>query len=202
MKRDFEINIEYDKTQIKNKKVYLVFNLNIYGLEEKPSKEDIKKILNSKILKNDRQFIALDKFDYRQAIYYFDIDKWFERSISNELINTQDKFKKKLKIGKLPSTVLNYVNQSLIIELVKSSFRNYLEKKPSLKNNILKMIKGIEPSISYFKFDYNSYHSFIIISVKNEFRHNIILKVIKEERKKIDFDNTVRELLKLYNRRK
>ena len=43
MKRDFEINIEYDKTQIKNKNVYLVFNLNIYGLEEKPSKEDIKK---------------------------------------------------------------------------------------------------------------------------------------------------------------
>jgi hypothetical protein len=202
MKRDFEINIEYDKTQIKNKNVYLVFNLNIYGLEEKPSKEDIKKVLNSKILKNDRQFITLDKFDFKQAIYFFDINKWFEKSISNELINTPDKFEKKLKIGKLPSTILNYVNQSLIIDLVKSAFRNYLEKKSNLKNNILKMVKGIEPAISYFKFDYNSYHGFIIISVKNEFRYNIIPKIIKEETKKIDFDNTVRTLLKLYNRRK
>ena len=64
------------------------------------------------------------------------------------------------------------------------------------------MIRGIEPSISYFKFDYNSYNGFIIISVKNEFRYNILPNVIKEERKKIDFDNTVRTLLKLYNRRK
>lgn len=202
MKRDFEINIEYDKIQIKNKNIYLIFNLNIYGLEEKPSKEDIKKILNSKILKNDRQFITLDKFDYKQAVYFFDINKWFEKSISNELINTQDKFEKKLKIGKLPTMVLNYVNQMLIIDLVKSAFRNYIETKSALKNNILKMVKVIEPSISYFKFDYNSYNGFMVISVKNEFRHNIIPKIIKEETKKINFDNTVRAILKLYNRRK
>lgn len=212
MKSDFELSLEYEKHYLKNKKIYIHFNYNIFSVElgefnnkEMDNREkEIKKRLIEQIPKDERIFFNISSYSRKYVEYEFDIEKWFKKSISQTIINTPDRFEKKIKVNKLPSMVLNYVDTIMVENIINGSFRNYLEKTPKVKKIILNsMTCVVKPLISYFSFKYDGFGNCIIISLKPEFRINplVLIKADenkpKKEIKKMGFDKTVYTLLSL-----
>ena len=198
----YQLKIDYNTSYIKDKKIYLVFDLETLVLTEetKGKVSEIKDKLYEKIPSEDKEFIEVGKETTNEkGIYIFDVEKWIKKTIKETVINTADRFEKKLKIGKLPALISIYVNQSLIDKVVLGSFRNYIEKNSKLKKILLNSLPGNFKSLSYLRFEYDSYFNYINFSLLPELRINPLLYINKEERKKskkMTFDESVYAILK------
>ena len=198
----YQLKIDYNTSYVKDKKIYLVFDLETLVLTEetKGKVSEIKDKLYEKIPSEDKEFIEVGKETTNEkGIYIFDVEKWIKRTIKETVINTADRFEKKLKIGKLPALISIYVNQSLIDKVVLGSFRNYIEKNSKLKKILLNSLPGNFKSLSYLRFEYDSYFNYINFSLLPELRINPLLYINKEERKKskkMTFDESVYAILK------
>lgn len=204
MKPSYELSIEYNRTYISKKKVYLVFNTNIVNFEDsKVDKEDLKKKLESKL--PDNKYFKIHNFSMKDVTYEFDLEKWFKKSITETIIDTADRFEKKIKMAKLPEIILNNVNQVVVEKLINETFRNYIEKNSKIKKAVLESMTCVTKAcLSYFHFEYDSYFGTINISLRPEFRTNPILlfkadnlNKPKKEVKKMGFDKSVYTLLKV-----
>ena len=126
--------------------------------------------------------------------------------MSNIIINTPDRFEKKIKIGNLPSLVENNTNPVILDQIVNGTFRNLLNTDSKLKNKILKSMSELkEPLISYFLYKYDGSTNSIIISLKPEFRINPLLLIDnkpKKEVSKMGFDKSVHTFISVYNKKK
>ena len=198
----YQLKIDYNTSYVKDKKIYLVFDLETLVLieETKGKVSEIKDKLYEKIPSEDKEFIEVGKETTNEkGIYIFDVEKWIKKTIKETVINTADRFEKKLKIGKLPALISIYVNQSLIDKVVLGSFRNYIEKNSKLKKILLNSLPGNFKSLSYLRFEYDSYFNYINFSLLPELRINPLLYINKEERKKskkMTFDESVYAILK------
>ena len=99
-----------------------------------------------------------------------------------------------LTLNRLPYIILNNLNSYDTSRYIIGAFRNYLNKNKKIREKISNSVAQDIPIASYkFEFDGN-----IIITLKPEFRHNIIavLKSKKnKELKKMDFDSSVYTIL-------
>lgn len=199
MNPEAKLTLEYEKSYIKNKKLVLVYNINIFSLEE----IDFNKVnLEGKLKKyfKNEKYINLVSHTKKIATYEFDPLKWMKDTMSNTITNTPDRFEKKIKLGKLPEQVLTYANLVELDQIINGTFRNYLDKNAKLKKILLNSVNCVnKPLLSYFQYRYDGYNNAIQITLKSEFRTNPLL-LIKEETKKykIDFDKTVYTLLKVH----
>lgn len=205
MKPEVELSLEYDKSYIKNKKLVLVYNINVFSFDKlNIDKEDFEKRL--KDFHKDK-YIELKSNTKKQAIYEFDPAKWLKDTISSTITDTPDRFEKKIKLGKLPSQVLNYANPIEMDQIINGTFRNYLDKNAKLKKTILNSMSCVvKPLLSYFSYRYDGYDNAIQITLKSEFRTNpmILMKADEinkphKEIKKMGFDKTVYTILSTYN---
>lgn len=190
---DFDIQLDYNRLYISNKKVYLDFNLSIINFTDKKIKEEeIKRKLNQ------GEYIKIVNFNNKKVKYEFLLSKWLKDSCPNTIQDTVDRFEKKIKLNKLPTFISLYVEPLELIKLVECEFRNLLDKNSKLKNNLRNCIKtNIKLTPSHFKFTYDSYMNYILISLRPEFRINPLLFINKEKKevKKINFDKSVRKIL-------
>lgn len=186
MKDTAEMSLEYNKTFIKNKKIFIDFN--IYEAKNDSLK---KRILNK--LQKDANFFDIVKLNDKQVTLFFKDDLWFDKSIK-QIKDTEDRFKKRIVLNRLPYIILNNINSYDISKYVIGAFRNYLNKNKNIRDRVSNCIVQNIPVANYkFEFDGN-----IIITLKPEFRHNIIavLKSRKnKELKKMDFDSSVYTIL-------
>lgn len=186
MKDTAEMSLEYNKTFIKNKKIFIDFN--IYTTKKENLKEQILKRLQK-----DSSFFNIVKINDKQVTLFFKDDLWFDKSIK-QIKDTEDRFKKRIVLNRLPYIILNNINSYDISKYVIGAFRNYLNKNKNIRDRVSNCIVQNIPVANYkFEFDGN-----IIITLKPEFRHNIIavLKSRKnKELKKMDFDSSVYTIL-------
>lgn len=186
MKDTAEMSLEYNKTFIKNKKIFIDFN--IYTTKKENLKEQILKRFQK-----DSSFFNIVKINDKQVTLFFKDDLWFDKSIK-QIKDTEDRFKKRIVLNRLPYIILNNINSYDISKYVIGAFRNYLNKNKNIRDRVSNCIVQNIPVANYkFEFDGN-----IIITLKPEFRHNIIavLKSRKnKELKKMDFDSSVYTIL-------
>lgn len=186
MKDTAEMSLEYNKTFIKNKKIFIDFN--IYTTKKENLKEQILKRIQK-----DSSFFNIVKLNDKQVTLFFKDDLWFDKSIK-QIKDTEDRFKKRIVLNRLPYIILNNINSYDISKYVIGAFRNYLNKNKNIRDRVSNCIVQNIPVANYkFEFDGN-----IIITLKPEFRHNIIavLKSRKnKELKKMDFDSSVYTIL-------
>lgn len=206
MSSEFELSLEYDTSYIKNKKLILVYNINAFSV----TNEEINKDDLTKRIKNffKEKYIELKSNTKKQAIYEFDPNKWLKDTIGNTIINTPDRFEKKIKLGLLPQQVSTYSNPVELDQIINGTFRNYLNGNAKLKKALLNSMSCvIEPSLSYFSYRYDGYNNAIQVTLKSEFRTNpmILMKAddlnkSHKEVKKMGFDQTVYTILKTYKK--
>lgn len=202
-----ELSLEFDKTYIKKKNLIIEYNINSFTLNgEEASEKEFEKKLNALIQPSEKAYVKLISFNKKSAIYEFNPEVWLKKTISNVIINTPDRFEKKIKIGNLPSLVENSTNPVILDQIVNGTFRNILNTDSKLKNKILKSMSELnEPIISYFSYKYNGLNNSIIISLKPEFRINPILTLNvnkpKKEVAKMGFDKSVHTFLSVYNKK-
>lgn len=186
MKDTAEMSLEYNKTFIKNKKIFI--NFNIYST----TNDNLKKRIYNKLQK-DAIFFNIAKLNDKQVVFSFNDELWFDKSIK-QLKETNDRFQKILTLNRLPYIILNNLNSYDISRYIIGAFRNYLNKNKKIREKISNSVAQNIPIADYkFEFDGN-----IIITLKPEFRHNIIavLKSKKnKELKKMDFDSSVYTIL-------
>lgn len=186
MKDTAEMSLEYNKTFIKNKKIFI--NFNIYST----TNDNLKKRILSKLQK-DVIFFDIVKLNDKQVVFSFNDEQWFDKSIK-QLKETNDRFQKILTLNRLPYIILNNLNSYDTSRYIIGSFRNYLNKNKKIREKISNSVAQNIPIADYkFEFDGN-----IIITLKPEFRHNVIavLKSKKnKELKKMDFDSSVYTIL-------
>ena len=186
MKDAAEMSLEYNKTFIKNKKIFIDFN--IYTTKKENLKEQVLKRLQK-----DSSFFNIVKINDKQVVLSFNDALWFDKSIK-QIKDTEDRFKKRIVLNRLPYIILNNINSYDISKYIIGAFRNYLNKNKNIRDRVSICIVQNIPVANYkFEFDGN-----IIIILKPEFRHNIIavLKSRKnKELKKMDFDSSVYTIL-------
>lgn len=186
MKDAAEMSLEYNKTFIKNKKIFIDFN--IYTTKKENLKEQVLKRLQK-----DSSFFNIVKINDKQVVLSFNDALWFDKSIK-QIKDTEDRFKKRIVLNRLPYIILNNINSYDISKYIIGAFRNYLNKNKNIRDRVSNCIVQNIPVANYkFEFDGN-----IIITLKPEFRHNIIavLKSRKnKELKKMDFDSSVYTIL-------
>lgn len=205
MKSEVEISLEYETSYIRNKKLILIYNINTFSLEQKElSKEDLEKRIKNYF---KDKYIVLTSNTKKQAIYEFDPAKWLKDTIKSTIIDTPDRFEKKIKLGKVPTQVSNYANHVELDQIINGTFRNYLEKNSKLKKSLINSMScaAVEPSLSYFAYRYDGYDNAIQITLKSEFRTNPLILVKADainkphkEIKKMGFDKSVYTILKIY----
>ena len=192
--------LTYKNYTIRNKEMYLTFDISL--IDNSIEKKDLEKILKQKIPYLDRDYIKLDSFTKKQVVYKFDEKKWFKDSNLDRIVDTQDRFEKRIKLQKLPNIISSSLNALDSIKFVEESFRNYVEANNKIKKNISTCIKpAIRPfPMSYFKLTYDSYFNTINISLKPEFRIQpmLFISMLKSGRpiRKVDFDASVYTILK------
>lgn len=197
MKHDFEVSIDYNTSKIIDKKLCLVFDVHITNFGEKISRSDLKAEIEKLIPKVDKKFIEIYKYDEKKVIFVFNANKWFDLS-SKKIIPTEDRFIKRIELKLLPTMVSNNVSFLISTRVVEESFRNYLEKNKEFRDKIKNCIVKDEKIIHY-KFQYDSHASAIFITLKPQFRTNLMLtlKRKKADFKKTNFDETVATFLKI-----
>lgn len=186
MKDTAEMSLEYNKTFIKNKKIFI--NFNIYST----TNDNLKKRIFNKLQK-DAMFFNIVKLNDKQVVFSFNDELWFDKSIK-QLKETNDRFQKILTLNRLPYIILNNLNSYDISRYIIGAFRNYLNKNKKIREKISNSVAQ-NISLSNYKFEFDGN---IIITLKPEFRHNIIavLKSKKnKELKKMDFDSSVYTIL-------
>jgi len=205
MKRDFEISLEYNKTDIINKMLCLIYDVKIVNLsDEKVSKEQVLSEIKKEIPKADEKFIILKSYNNKKAIFSFDTDKWFDTK--NKILDTENRYVKKMLLSKIPTMILNNVNAVDYTRVIEESFRNYINKNKEIKNKITNSVAENLPLV-YYRFKYEGVQNSIRIEVKEQFRHNILAvlrskKSPKKQLKKMDFDSSVETYLKFTRKKK
>lgn len=199
---DYDVNLEYNKSYISNKKLNISYDVSVRKIDAKKNIEtkELKKRITNIIPEKDRKYINIKSFTKKNAVLEFNSDKWFKDVVKETLVETPDRFEKIIKIGEIPSIINNSNNPLNVSSIIEQSFRNYLNSNKKLRTKIETCVKTAvkKLSVSYFTFNYDAIRNGIIISLKPEFRINPLLFVKPiEEVKKVNFDNSVKSLLKL-----
>lgn len=199
---DYDVNLEYNKSYISNKKLNISYDVSVRKIDAKKNIEtkELKKRITNIIPEKDRKYIDIKSFTKKNAVLEFNSDKWFKDVVKETLVETPDRFEKIIKIGEIPSIINNSNNPLNVSSIIEQSFRNYLNSNKKFRTKIETCVKTAvkKLSVSYFTFNYDAIRNGIIISLKPEFRINPLLFVKPiEEVKKINFDNSVKSLLKL-----
>ena len=176
MKRNFEISLEYNRTDILNKLLVLIFDVKVVNFsEQKVDKNALKEEILKKIPKGEEKFFYLRSYNNKNASFIFEINKWFDSK--NKLVETENRYVKRLILNRLPTLITNNVNAVDYTKVIEASFRNYDGNLNAMK-----------------------------IEVKEQFRHNI-MTVLKsknnprKELKKMDFDSSVETYLKFMKKK-
>ena len=205
MKRNFEISLEYNRSDIINKLLCIVFDVKVVNFsEEKVDKEALKTEILKKIPKGEEKFMFLKSFNNKNAVFVFDINKWFDNKI--KLVETENRYVKKLLLNRLPTMILNNVSAIEYTRVIEGSFRNYIAKNIDLKEKIANSVAENLPLV-YYRFKYDGNLNVMRVEVKDEFRHNIMTvlrskKSPRKELKKMDFDSSVETYLKFAKKKK
>jgi hypothetical protein len=204
MKRNFEISLEYNRTDILNKLLVLIFDVKVVNFsEQKVDKNALKEEILKKIPKGEEKFFYLRSYNNKNASFIFEINKWFDSK--NKLVETENRYVKRLILNRLPTLITNNVNAVDYTKVIEASFRNYLTKNMELKSKIASSVAENLPMV-YYRFKYDGNLNAMKIEVKEQFRHNI-MTVLKsknnprKELKKMDFDSSVETYLKFMKKK-
>lgn len=204
MKRNFEISLEYNRTDILNKLLVLIFDVKVVNFsEQKVDKNTLKEEILKKIPKGEEKFFYLRSYNNKNASFIFEINKWFDSK--NKLVETENRYVKRLMLNRLPTLITNNVNAVDYTKVIEASFRNYLAKNMELKSKIASSVAENLPMV-YYRFKYDGNLNAMKIEVKEQFRHNI-MTVLKsknnprKELKKMDFDSSVETYLKFMKKK-
>ena len=203
--QSLEVNIEYNKFDIANKRLILIYDIkSVNFLDKNISKQELETKIKKLIPKGEEKYISIKSFSTKYVSFVFDIDSWFKSKL--KLVDTENRYVKKVLLNKLPTMILNNVNAVDYTKIIEGSFRNYLAVNKELKQKIANSVAENLPLV-YYRFKYDGNLNAMRIEVKEQFRHNImaILKSKKNPRKelkKMDFDSSVETYLKFINKKK
>lgn len=200
-----EVNIEYNKFDIVNKQLILIYDIKLVNFSDKNvSKQELETKIKKLIPKGEGKYIRIKSLSTKNVYFIFDVDNWFKSKL--KLVDTANRYVKKILLNKLPTMILNNVNAVDYTRIIEGSFRNYLTVNQELKQKITNSVAENLPLV-YYRFKYDGSLNAIIVEVKEQFRHNImaVLKSKKNPRKelkKMDFDSSVETYLKFVNKKK
>ena len=200
-----EVNIEYNKFDIVNKRLVLIYDIKLVNFSDKNiSKQELETKIKKLIPKGEEKYISIKSLSTKNVYFVFDVDNWFKSKL--KLVDTANRYVKKILLNKLPTMILNNINAVDYTRIIEGSFRNYLAVNQELKQKITNSVAENLPLV-YYRFKYDGSLNAIIIEVKEQFRHNImaVLKSKKNPRKelkKMDFDSSVETYLKFVNKKK
>lgn len=203
--QDLEVNIEYNKFDIVNKQLILIYDIKLVNFSDKNvSKQELETKIKKLIPKGEGKYIRIKSLSTKNVYFIFDADNWFKSKL--KLVDTANRYVKKILLNKLPTMILNNVNAVDYTRIIEGSFRNYLAVNQELKQKITNSVAENLPLV-YYRFKYDGSLNAIIVEVKEQFRHNImaVLKSKKNPRKelkKMDFDSSVETYLKFVNKKK
>ncbi len=200
-----EVNIEYNKFDIVNKQLVLIYDIKLVNFSDKNvSRQELETKIKKLIPKGEEKYISIKSFSTKNVYFVFDVDNWFKSKL--KLVDTENRYVKKILLNKLPTMILNNINAIDYTRIIEGSFRNYLTVNKELKQKITNSVAENLPLV-YYRFKYDGSLNAIIVEVKEQFRHNImaVLKSKKNPRKelkKMDFDSSVETYLKFVNKKK
>lgn len=200
-----EVNIEYNKFDIVNKRLILIYDIKLVNFSDKNiSKQELEIKIKKLIPKGEEKYIRIKSLSTKNVYFVFDADNWFKSRL--KLVDTANRYVKKILLNKLPTMILNNINAIDYTRIIEGSFRNYLAVNQELKQKITNSVAENLPLV-YYRFKYDGSLNAIIVEVKEQFRHNImaVLKSKKNPRKelkKMDFDSSVETYLKFVNKKK
>ena len=200
-----EVNIEYNKFDIVNKQLILIYDIKLVNFSDKNvSKQELETKIKKLIPKGEEKYISIKSLSTKNVYFVFDVDNWFKSKL--KLVDTANRYVKKILLNKLPTMILNNINAVDYTRIIEGSFRNYLAVNQELKQKITNSVAENLPLV-YYRFKYDGSLNAIIVEVKEQFRHNImaVLKSRKNPRKelkKMDFDSSVETYLKFVNKKK
>ena len=200
-----EVNIEYNKFDIVNKRLVLIYDIKLVNFSDKNvSKQELETKIKKLIPKGECKYIRIKSLSTKNVYFIFDADNWFKSKL--KLVDTANRYVKKILLNKLPTMILNNINAVDYTRIIEGSFRNYLAVNQELKQKITNSVAENLPLV-YYRFKYDGSLNAIIVEVKEQFRHNImaVLKSRKNPRKelkKMDFDSSVETYLKFVNKKK
>ena len=200
-----EVNIEYNKFDIVNKQLILIYDIKLVNFSDKNvSKQELETKIKKLIPKGEGKYIRIKSLSTKNVYFIFDADNWFKSKL--KLVDTANRYVKKILLNKLPTMILNNINAVDYTRIIEGSFRNYLAVNQELKQKITNSVAENLPLV-YYRFKYDGSLNAIIVEVKEQFRHNImaVLKSKKNPRKelkKMDFDSSVETYLKFVNKKK
>lgn len=200
-----EVNIEYNKFDIVNKQLILIYDIKLVNFSDKNvSKQELETKIKKLIPKGEGKYIRIKSLSTKNVYFVFDADNWFKSKL--KLVDTANRYVKKILLNKLPTMILNNINAVDYTRIIEGSFRNYLAVNQELKQKITNSVAENLPLV-YYRFKYDGSLNAIIVEVKEQFRHNImaVLKSKKNPRKelkKMDFDSSVETYLKFVNKKK
>lgn len=200
-----EVNIEYNKFDIVNKQLILIYDIKLVNFSDKNvSKQELETKIKKLIPKGEGKYIRIKSLSTKNVYFIFDADSWFKSKL--KLVDTANRYVKKILLNKLPTMILNNINAIDYTRIIEGSFRNYLTVNQELKQKITNSVAENLPLV-YYRFKYDGSLNAIIVEVKEQFRHNImaVLKSKKNPRKelkKMDFDSSVETYLKFVNKKK
>ena len=203
--QSLEVNIEYNKFDIVNKQLILIYDIKLVNFSDKNvSKQELETKIKKLIPKGEGKYIRIKSLSTKNVYFIFDADNWFKSKL--KLVDTANRYVKKILLNKLPTMILNNVNAVDYTRIIEGSFRNYLAVNQELKQKITNSVAENLPLV-YYRFKYDGSLNAIIVEVKEQFRYNImaVLKSKKNPRKelkKIDFDSSVETYLKFVNKKK
>ena len=203
--QSLEVNIEYNKFDIVNKQLILIYDIKLVNFSDKNvSKQELETKIKKLIPKGESKYIRIKSLSTKNVYFIFDADNWFKSKL--KLVDTANRYVKKILLNKLPTMILNNVNAVDYTRIIEGSFRNYLAVNQELKQKITNSVAENLPLV-YYRFKYDGSLNAIIVEVKEQFRHNI-MAVLKsknnprKELKKMDFDSSVETYLKFVNKKK
>ena len=203
--QSLEVNIEYNKFDIVNKQLILIYDIKLVNFSDKNvSKQELETKIKKLIPKGEGKYIRIKSLSTKNVYFIFDADNWFKSKL--KLVDTANRYVKKILLNKLPTMILNNVNAVDYTRIIEGSFRNYLAVNQELKQKITNSVAENLPLV-YYRFKYDGSLNAIIVEVKEQFRYNImaVLKSKKNPRKelkKMDFDSSVETYLKFVNKKK
>ena len=203
--QSLEVNIEYNKFDIVNKQLILIYDIKLVNFSDKNVlKQELETKIKKLIPKGEGKYIRIKSLSTKNVYFIFDADNWFKSKL--KLVDTANRYVKKILLNKLPTMILNNVNAVDYTRIIEGSFRNYLAVNQELKQKITNSVAENLPLV-YYRFKYDGSLNAIIVEVKEQFRHNImaVLKSKKNPRKelkKMDFDSSVETYLKFVNKKK
>ena len=203
--QSLEVNIEYNKFDIVNKQLILIYDIKLVNFSDKNvSKQELETKIKKLIPKGECKYIRIKSLSTKNVYFIFDADNWFKSKL--KLVDTANRYVKKILLNKLPTMILNNINAVDYTRIIEGSFRNYLAVNQELKQKITNSVAENLPLV-YYRFKYDGSLNAIIVEVKEQFRHNImaVLKSRKNPRKelkKMDFDSSVETYLKFVNKKK